>query len=655
MLGAMRASLRVAFLLSLAGCPSEVEPRTLDTALVDLALSDVQPGVVIVGTQLVVTGDSFVDDPWGTSRLRLTGTATTTVGTEHPIDVRIPARFADFQRLDAEVDAATLEALGGEGARFSGTARVEVDSAVDGSLYRSSSIEVELELHERLTPSLQMLQPEGIVFPNDPIAIAGDGLLLAGEGETVAELDGCFVYEAGDGDCVELPVVEVPVVPAGAYTRTSGAFAFMPRIAGLLPGRFEGQVRLRNRHASGEVTDSEALPGAWDQVPPILYGASSDRASLGQYVVLDGAGFVGAGEGDTLLHFSGTYTPDSSGSPVEVEVLLLPEFVDGHTVRYVVNEDDAIGQLLDVRFESGAFSGTFTPEIAWGEQSVMGSAAEFTFRIEPVKQIVYLDFRPSYVESLRHFGLRAVDQKIRERVVEVMRRDYATIGVEVRTELPEDFALYAHVEIAGPDPNGLGLLGYDNTNGKDTENVRLYDRIGGANALTQEDGYPGYGGVFLESLFGYSSDPGGFAEILSPEPTFDALFDEFRPDRGGTPVSSADVADGVPVLSSGSSCPTDGDRRLKVACAIWAMGSMVGSTVSHEVGHSLGLADPYGPLFHNSGDKADRLMDADRPFTERAEIAGDGPSLFCADEYEYLRAILPTAEAYDPTARPSCF
>jgi hypothetical protein len=654
MLGAMRARQRIVLALALAGCPAEPQPRMLDTALVDLALHDVQPGVVTVGTQIVVTGDSFVDDPWGTSRLRLTGMATTAVGTEHPVDVRIAARFRDFQRLDAVVDAGTLEELGGDGSRFSGTARVEVDSAVDGSLYRSSSIEIELDLHEQLTPRLDMVQPEGIVFPNDPIAIAGDGLLLSGEGETVAELDGCFVYEGG-GECVELPLVEVPVVSAGPYTRTAGAFAFMPRIAGLLPGRFEGQVRLRNHHADGEVTESEALPGAWEQVPPILYGASTDRASLGQYVVLDGAGFVGAGEGDTLLHFAGTYTPDSSGSAVPVEVVLLPEFVDGHTVRYVVNDDDAIGQLLDVRFESGAFSGAFTPEIAWGAQSVLGSPAEFTFRIEPVKQVVYLDFRPSYVESLRHFGLRAVDQKIRERVVDVMRRDYATIGVEVRTEVPEDFALYAHVEIAGPDPNGLGLLGYDNTNGKDVENVRLYDRIGGANALTQEDGYPGYGGVFLESLFGYSSDPGGFAEPLSPEPTFDALFDEFRPDRGGTPVSSADVADGVPALSGGDSCPTDGDRRLKVACAIWAMGSMVGSTVSHEVGHSVGLADPYGPLFHNSGDEDDRLMDADRPFTERAEIAGDGPSVFCADEYEYLRAILPTAEPHDPTPRPSCF
>lgn len=88
---------------------------------------------------------------------------------------------------------------------------------------------------------------------------------------------------------------------------------------------------------------------------------------------------------------------------------------------------------------------------------------------------------------------------------------------------------------------------------------------------------------------------------------------------------------------------------------MWALGSMVGSTVSHEVGHSLGLADPYGPEFHNAGDADNRLMDADRPFGERAELDGEGPSVFCDQEYAYLRMILPTDAAADPQPRPGCF
>ncbi len=48
-------------------------------------------------------------------------------------------------------------------------------------------------------------------------------------------------------------------------------------------------------------------------------------------------------------------------------------------------------------------------------------------------------------------------------------------------------------------------------------------------------------------------------------------------------------------------------------------------------------------------------MDADRPFDERAELNGQGPSALCVEEYEYLRGILPTSAAYDTGPRSSCF
>jgi hypothetical protein len=78
--------------------------------------------------------------------------------------------------------------------------------------------------------------------------------------------------------------------------------------------------------------------------------------------------------------------------------------------------------------------------------------------------------------------------------------------------------------------------------------------------------------------------------------------------------------------------------------------------MTHETGHSLGLANPYGDGFHDTGDLPNRLMEAgsDRPFDERAELSGKGPGLFCVDEMVYLRSILPSA-APDPVAqRPSC-
>ncbi|HET6611883.1 MAG TPA: hypothetical protein VFG83_07850, partial [Kofleriaceae bacterium] len=121
------------------------------------------------------------------------------------------------------------------------------------------------------------------------------------------------------------------------------------------------------------------------------------------------------------------------------------------------------------------------------------------------------------------------------------------------------------------------------------------------------------------------------------------------------PVRAADVAGGVPVLDSGDGCPA-GDRPAQLGCAIWVLGSLIGTTASHELGHSLGLANPYGDTFHNAGDGKNRLMDAGnaRPFAERAELFGEGPGRFCDTAYAYLRDILPTGEPADPIPRPKC-
>jgi hypothetical protein len=249
-----------------------------------------------------------------------------------------------------------------------------------------------------------------------------------------------------------------------------------------------------------------------------------------------------------------------------------------------------------------------------------------------------------------------MDRKIRDRILEVLVRDYETINVEFREERPQDYKWYVELEIAGPDPNGLGLLGYDNSHGKDKNNERLYDRIGGVNALTQEDGFPGFGGVFIESVFTFSQHPPSGQKSEAGSALFDQIFDPFRPDRGGKAVTSTDLAGGeLPMLTNGGGCPTD-DRRLQVACAVWVIGSVVGTTVSHELGHSLGLADPIGERFHNLGDGENRLMDkgGSRPFEERAELEGQGPSRYCTGAYQYLREILPTSEPDTTIERPGC-
>jgi hypothetical protein len=400
-------------------------------------------------------------------------------------------------------------------------------------------------------------------------------------------------------------------------------------------------------------------------LPATVFSVAPAVASLGQYVDIAGAGFVGvpAGTSDptvvTTFELRGSFTPNG-GAGTSVSLTIIGEWVSGRLVRYVLNEQDELGLAANLREVAGDFDGTIKPVVMFKTQTVAGDEVPIAFAIGRVRQVIWLNFQTSYVESLRHFGLRAVDQQIRARVLEVARRDYEGLNVEFRTEPPTDFAQYSEVDVQGPDPNRLGLLGYDNTPGKDVDNVRLYDKIGGENALTREDGYPGYGGIFVESFFGFSEHPGNFAAKLDGAvPEFDKLFEPFRPDRGGQPVTASELAGGgVPVLTSGSACPsTTGGRPMQIACATFALGSMIGTTMTHEVGHSLGLADPYGGDFHNPGDLPNRLMDAggSRSFNERAEIFGEGPAMFCEEEFQYLLQILPSTEPPPSLSRPPCY
>ena len=91
---------------------------------------------------------------------------------------------------------------------------------------------------------------------------------------------------------------------------------------------------------------------------------------------------------------------------------------------------------------------------------------------------------------------------------------------------------------------------------------------------------------------------------------------------------------------------------------LWVtLGNIIGGTLAHEVAHSLGLADPEGSLFHNNSNEANSLMDSgsDRPFHERAQLAGGGPEHFCRENYEYLRNILPSTDPDPIRSRPPCY
>jgi hypothetical protein len=649
----MRAGRLLLLATMLLSCGDAAQGRP-PTGLEALGIEGVEPSVVLPGTTMVVKGRSFLGDPLGLPWLRLDGTFA-----GRGIAADLPATFVDYDELEVTMNDQAYAILGAREASFEGVTSVIVDFLPDGSRHQSSVLARSLVFVEHLEPIVDRLQDTGAIFVNDAIPIEGDGLLLGGgEGTTVAVVEGCLL-PVGSETCVPGPVVEIPVSTDEPFDRTRGSFPFSPKIAGIRAGRFEGWVQLRNQHAGGHVTESGRIPVVYDLLETTI-AEVGDGGSLGQFVPVRGGGFIGGDEGLTLLQIEGQFFKDDGVGGIDVPPIpIIPEFVSGAEIRYVINEEDALGIALEseggVRYAAGTFDGTVSAIVQYGADELLGPPTPLTFRIEPVKQVVYLVFNASYVESLRKFGLRALDRRIRDRVIEVLRRDYQTINVEIREELPEDFLWYTQVEISGPDPNGLGLLGYDNTPGKDRNNERLYDRIGGVNALTQEDGYAGYGGVFIESLFTFSSHPPSGPASDVANVLFDQIFDPFRPDRGRPVTSEDEAAGGIPVLTTSGGCPTS-ERRQQVACAVWALGSLIGTTTSHELAHSLGLADPVGTRFHNLGDAENRLMDSGgaRPFEERAELMGQGPSVFCDSEYEYLRRILPTDAAPTTFDRPRC-
>ena len=214
-------------------------------------------------------------------------------------------------------------------------------------------------------------------------------------------------------------------------------------------------------------------------------------------------------------------------------------------------------------------------------------------------------------------------------------RDAAT-DPTANLEAPADAmpSAVATLEISGPDPNGIGLFGYDNTPGKDVGNIRLSDSIGGTNAEVQEDGAPGYGGVFIESYLWWSSHPGLDLDRPSGAPPADPLFDEIF-----------DAVRSSPAILSEQQGQGDPGRVFVVQRAVRALGSIIGETAAHELGHSFGLAQPNGSktAYHSQVPGVGCLMDpgAERPLFERAAEPGASPVVFCADEPSYLEGVLP--------------
>lgn len=656
----------VALLLwgGLAGCAGDgAVPREKWPA--DLRIASLAPVAVVRESTLEVHGAGLVTDVLGTTRLHLAGSFAPDGGGEAvDVDAAFLVAVASAEEASASLAQGAFAQIcpGGSGT-FTGTAWLEVASRATGVVYETDAIGAGLLCRQSFEPVLTSVDG-GSYALNATLTVLAEDLLLGGEeGDSWLDVSGCFLPQGVAAPCADngttFSDLRVPLEVVDRSLRRDAHFLLSPDLVGLHPGTIEASVRVINVHASGTETQSAPQDHVVTVLPSRLDSVDPAGSSLGGYVDFLGAGFVGGApdEGSEIL-VEGVFTPDDGGPDRTVSTYLVTAFDSGERARYVLDEQDSLGQIVDLRAESGTVSGTFTPRFAKGADSVTGSPVTGSFRIEPVRQVVYVNFTPAYRDALELFGLSAAEPWVRSRILEKAAWIYRGVNVMFQDTPPKDYLLYAEVDVSGFDPNGLGLMGYDNSPGKDVGNLRLYDRIGGVNAKTQEDGYPGFGGVFVESFLAFSEHPpAGIDPHPGATPLFDEIFDPLRPDRHGDPVSSEELAGFVP-LSSGDGCPApSGDRAAVIRCGVFVLGNLLGGTMAHELGHSLGLADPGGNRFHNSGEAPNRLMDSggSRPFEERTELMGGGPEVFCQDNFEYLVSILPTGIADPIPDRPSCY
>ncbi|MFB6372529.1 MAG: hypothetical protein ABEN55_05350, partial [Bradymonadaceae bacterium] len=185
-------------------------------------------------------------------------------------------------------------------------------------------------------------------------------------------------------------------------------------------------------------------------------------------------------------------------------MVLDPEYVEAGVLEHVIlPEAGEDGELSGLGSKPGVFEGEIQARIHRNGEKLTSPPRSVRLTILPPKQVVYLKYLPGFSDSLRKFGLRNVEQQIRDRIMAVCKRDYKDYNVECRRRPPTDFADYVTVEIGGRDPNGRSFFGLDNSKGVDRGNLRLDEVVGGRRPAEDEGKFV-YGGVFIESFLAFS-------------------------------------------------------------------------------------------------------------------------------------------------------
>ncbi|MCA9522252.1 MAG: hypothetical protein KC609_14830 [Myxococcales bacterium] len=618
-----RAMLPFSLLLLAAGCVSGAKSGELppDERPI-VTLESWAPSEILPGTRLVLQGTNL----GVIEQVRLVGSI---AGRE--VDVSIAPSVRSDDSIEIVFSTAVIEALGGAKGTFDG----DLDL-----VYRQTvllSTRAALSFGVGLAPSITSLG-ESVVYLGDEIVVSGAGFLDPAEGTSELFFDGVVELTATS---TQVPVTKTRA-PLDVRSRTEARLRIGPELLGVLPGTFRGGIFVRNVALDGSVTTSESL-----SIESIVLkatridGLTPSSVSRGQRLTIFGRGFLPIDaqlQTSTLFQLEGTLhtregVVDFTG---QQSLLLVPTAVGDNTrLEYVLRvrrNADGIIEGLGARW--GRFSGTIAPLVLYGNVAFWGSDLKVELQIAPPKQVVHLRYLPGFSEALDQFGLRAAERAVKDRVLEVVRRDYQGVNIRFDETAPLDFAEYSTVEIGGVDPNHANLFGIDNTcrgeDCKDVGNLFLDDVIGGLNATSQQQGYYPYGGIFVASFLQFSATLASETNPLASA-RFDEIFSFAVPVLGGTAVTEDEL--------------TGGPRAALVAEAVRVLGNLIGNTITHEVGHSLGLAALDG-AFHNDGDNPGWIMDAGvfRPFDERAEIDGAPTPVFAPYNRSYLEFVLPLEE-----------
>jgi len=617
-------------LVAMSAC--EGTPEEGGALYPELTVWGVEPTVVVPGSTLTIGAEGLVPAAVASYRARFDGRVG---GGGAPVGLEVAATLEGDALVVVVPEALVASAAGSS---FEGALTITRDTddpAGDDTTTRSLSLQV----RARLTPFAASLEA-GELRPGDRVRVRAGDLLLPGEGTTLVRLDGELALELGGRRSID--ALYVPVDPPEAATREEATFTLTPDLLGILPGALSGELRLVNVHRDGvETTSAPLVIGPVPLLRPELALVTPTRASRGQRITVEGRGLLPADgllQTATIFLLEGVFEPRRQLSQLfegASAIAIYPDDIAGNTtatavLRTVIGPD---GRPSGLGAIAGRFVGRLTPLVLAGPDAVAGRPLPLTFEVLNPRQVVHIRFLPGFATALARFGLLAERRAIEARILEVLARDYAGINIGFTYETPTDYVEHSVVEVGGDDPNGTGLFGLDNTEGKDVGNLRFDDVIGGFNAATRAGNFAAYGGICVAELVNLSPTLGA-SELASPR--FDDIFGEVLPELGGTPAKVGESTRFDP-------------RGAAIVRAVRVLGNLIGSTITHEVGHSLGLTAIEG-RYHNEGDTPNAIMDAGqfRPFEERAEIDGQGPAVFEPFNRLYLESVLPL----DPEGSP---